>query len=101
MHGATLEELRELARRSRRSHGWGVLTLALAMAAAAAVGVLHSLAPGWMWPATYAGLVANGAAFLRFAYVAGEERGAFRRVFRRIADDRKRHAAASVLAESV
>ena len=39
--------------------------------------------------ALFALFAAGGAAFVGYAYFAGQERGAFRRVFRRIADDRR------------
>ena len=83
---ATLDELRDLSRRSRRAQRWAILATLTAL-------ILYptQLLIATRYDATIvtAGALALGALpFLRYAYLAGQERGAFRRVFRRIADDR-------------
>lgn len=86
MTGATLDELRELSLRSRRAQSWGFAAVAGAMTVVplqlAARGVV-----GETWALLGSMLVA-GALFVRWAYVVGEERGAFRKVFRRLRDER-------------
>lgn len=82
----TLDELRDLSRRSRRAQRWGFLALLVALLLYPA----QALAARWL-DATHvaiAALVLGALPFLRYAYLAGEERGAFRRVFRRLADER-------------
>ncbi|HUR68413.1 MAG TPA: hypothetical protein VM370_04145 [Candidatus Thermoplasmatota archaeon] len=75
MHGATLDELRELSRRSRSAQG----------AAFAGLGAtLVGSAFGAFWA-----VLSGGLALVGFAYVMGQERGAFRRVFKRIAEDKR------------
>ncbi|HET6405483.1 MAG TPA: hypothetical protein VFH78_12625 [Candidatus Thermoplasmatota archaeon] len=84
---ATLEELRDLSRRSRRAQRWGFLALLAALLLYPA----QVLASQWL-DATLvavAGLALAALPFVRYAYLAGEERGAFRRVFRRLADERR------------
>lgn len=85
--GASLDELRDLSRRSRRTQRWGFLTilgtLVLVPAASFFAGTPHL---SWALALT---LVAGGLLFTRFAFVAGQERGAYRRVFKRINDERK------------
>ncbi|HVM44508.1 MAG TPA: hypothetical protein VM582_01130 [Candidatus Thermoplasmatota archaeon] len=83
----TLEELRDLSRRSRRAQRAAFLALlALLLLYPAQV-----LLAQWLPPTLVAvGALALGAVpFLRYAYLAGEERGAFRKVFRRLADERR------------
>lgn len=82
MQGATLEELRDLSRRSRRTLAWGMaasagclLLLPLAFYAADAL-------PRWSAWSAGAAVILGGALFVRFAHVAGQERGAFRALFR-------------------
>lgn len=83
MQGPTIEELRELSRRSRQTQGVGFLALAAGL-----VGVVLA---SMSWDAlAYAGLGVAGLAFVAYAHAAGKERGAFRRVFRRMATERKR-----------
>lgn len=82
MQGATLDELRDLSRRSRRTLGWGVV--------AAAGGLLLlplTFLAADLWPhlaAWAAGLaiLLLGGLLLKFAHVAGQERGAYRLLFR-------------------
>lgn len=83
MQGATIEELRELSRRSRTTQGIGFLALGAGL-----VGVVLAAA-SWE-PLAYVGLGAAGLAFVAYAFASGQERGAFRRVFRRISTERKR-----------
>lgn len=82
MQGATLAELRDLSRRSRRTHRWGLASLVGALAL-----VPVALALPFAW-APYAATMGGGALLLRYAHVAGQERGAFRKVFARIREDR-------------
>lgn len=83
MQGPTIEELRDLSLRSRRAHAWGLLGLAGAMLAVPLLAAAWTAWPGAVaWAA--AGLTtACGALLLRYAHLAGQERGAFRRAFRR------------------
>lgn len=83
MQGATIDELRELSRRSRQTQGVGFLALLTGIG-----GVLLG-AMAWEMLA-YAGVGLAGLAFVAYAHAAGKERGAFRRVFRRISTERKR-----------
>lgn len=83
---ATLAELRDLSRRSRRAQRWGFLALIVALLLYPAQVLL-----GQRWDPTYAtigALVVGALPFVRYAYLAGEERGAFRKVFRRLADEK-------------
>lgn len=87
MQGATLEELRELSRRSRRTQRIAFLALlaVLVMVPAALV------AQAWLAPsvAATAVVVLGGALLLWYAYVAGQERGAYRKVFARLQEARR------------
>jgi phage-related minor tail protein len=87
MSAVSLEELRELALRSRRAQRWGFLSLALALL----LFPLQLVLAQWMRGeiAAVAALAAGGALLVRYAYLAGEERGAFRKVFRRLAQERR------------
>lgn len=80
----TMDELRELSRRSRRASTWGIMALLGTLLMFPALAIVLDWAPAWHRAATYTALVAGGALMLRYAYVAGEERGAYRRVFRRV-----------------
>lgn len=84
----TLDELRELSRRSRRAGKWGALSLVGTLALLPALALVANLAPAWYAAATYAAVAVGGALFLAYAFVAGEERGAFRKVFKRVKDER-------------
>lgn len=87
MTGATLEELRDLSRRSRRAQRWGALAILATLLLVPLGSLLEStLGAGWT---QYATVLAGGLLFLVYAYYAGEERGAFRKVFRRIKDERR------------
>ena len=83
MQGATIDELRELSRRSRQTQGTGFLALGAGL-----VGVLLASMTGTFL--AYAGVALAGGAFVLYAHAAGKERGAFRRVFRRLSQERKR-----------
>lgn len=85
----TLEDLRELARRSRRAQAWGFLALAGTLALLPLTALVLVAAPGWHMFSIYGAAVAGGALMLVFAYAAGQERGAFRRVFARLQDERR------------
>lgn len=87
MHGATIEELRELSRRSRRTLRVGALALVAALLLFPAQLVLATWIGGaWLAPVS---LAVGGALVVHFAFIAGQERGAFRRVFRRIAEEKR------------
>ena len=79
----TLQELRELSKRSRRVAGWGTVALAGTLVLFPVLALVASLAPAWYGYATYAALALGGALLLRFAFIAGQERGEYRKVFRR------------------
>lgn len=93
----TVEELRDLSRRARRAHAWGVGVVAAGMLSLPVYLSLAQLLPaflaGWLALTLMLGL---GALLLRFAHVAGEERGAYRKLFR---DVRQRQKAARRAAE--
>ena len=83
---ATLDELRDLSRRSRRAQRWGMLAILTALILYPA----QILVASW-FDATlvaFGALILGATPFVRYAYLAGQERGAFRRVFRRLADER-------------
>lgn len=94
MQGATLEELRDLSRRSRRAHRYGVGAIVGALLL-----VPLAIAAPFSW-VPYAAVVLGGALLLRYAHVAGEERGAFRKVFARIREDRLTRTLVPVAAEA-
>ena len=82
----TLDELRDLSRRSRRAQRWGFFALLVALLLyPAQVLVAQWLDPTWV---AVVALSIGALPFVRYAYLAGEERGAFRRVFRRLADEK-------------
>jgi hypothetical protein len=83
---ATLEELRELSRRSRRAQRWGFLAILAVMLAVPLEIVLARYAAAW---GSVIILVMAGLAFVAYAYVVGQERGAFRRVFARLAQEKR------------
>lgn len=85
----TIEDLRELSRRSRRAQACGFLALVGVLVLLPATAAILVLAPGWHMVGTYAAVVAGGALLLAFAYFAGQERGAFRRVFARLHAERR------------
>ena len=82
MQGASVDELRELSRRSRRTLAWGTLAVATSLLLLPVTFLLADLLPALAaWSATGAILLA-GLLLLKFAHVAGQERGEFRRLFR-------------------
>lgn len=88
MKGATLEELRELSLRSRRSHRAAVLTmLGLLVLVPLYVALAMWLPAAWT---AYGVVGAGGAMLLNYAHTAGKERGTFRKVFARMREDRLR-----------
>lgn len=85
-----MDELRDLARRSRRTAAWGGAALAGTMLVLfPAAALVARIAPAWADWVALAALAGAGLLFLRFAFVAGQERGAFRAVFRRIRVERE------------
>lgn len=87
MAAPTVEDLRELSRRSRRAQAWGFLAILAALLLFPALVLLEAwVDSSWL---AVAALAVGGALFTRYAFVAGEERGAFRKVFRRLAEERK------------
>lgn len=87
MTGPTIEELRELSRRSRRAHGWGILAILGTLLLLPITVLLEGVLPAG-WP-QYGAVLVGGLLFLSYGYHAGEERGAFRRVFRRMKEDQR------------
>ena len=87
MEGATLAELRDIARRSRRTQRTGFLALLGALL----MFPLHLVASAWLptTPLAYGGVAIGGALFVRYAFVAGKERGEYRRIFARLAQERR------------
>lgn len=86
MQGASLAELRDLSLRSRRAQRRGLLSI-LAVMLAVPLEIVVSRFVGAWGPVLV--LVTGGIAFVLYAHAAGEERGAFRRVFRRISEERR------------
>ena len=82
MQGATLEELRDLSRRSRRTLAWGVLAVATCLLLLPVTFLLADLRPALASWAAVGAILLGGALLLKFAHVAGQERGEFRRLFR-------------------
>lgn len=90
MHdGITVEELRALARRSRRTAAWGMACLTGALLLFPLSAFATYWMPGWSaaWP--YVALVVGGGLMARFAFVAGQERGEFRSAFVRVREQRE------------
>lgn len=87
MQGASLTELRDLSLWSRRTQRVGLLGILAIMVAIPA----QLLFGAWLAAAPAGAIVLSvaGVAFVAYAFAAGRERGAFRRVFRRIADDKR------------
>lgn len=82
MQGATLEELRDLSARSRRTLAWGMIASAGSLVLLPLAFYAADAMPRWSaWSAGLA-IVLGGSLFVRFAHVAGQERGAFRALFR-------------------
>lgn len=88
--GPTMEDLRALSRASRRASGWGAFSLLATLLMFPAVAVVYAVAPPWLAYALYVALAASGLLFIRYAHVAGQERGAFRKVFRRLQEQSRR-----------
>lgn len=82
MQGATIEELRELSRRSRRAQKVGFLGLILTLALVPLAVMLPARTTMFVFTAA-------GLAFVGYAYAVGQERGAFRKVFRRLSDEKR------------
>ena len=82
MQGATLEELRDLSRRSRRTLAWGVVAVATCLLLLPATFLAADLLPAYASSAAGLAVVLGGVLLLKFAHVAGQERGEFRRLFR-------------------
>lgn len=82
MPSPTLDDLRGLARRSRRTHLWGIGTLAGALAIVPGQLFLADLVPAGRL--ALAAVALGGALLLSFAYIAGQERGAYRKLFREL-----------------
>jgi hypothetical protein len=85
---ATLDELRDLSARSRRAQGTGFAAMLALLALIPALALILAAAPNWFSWATVAALGIGGLLFVRYAFVAGQERGAFRKVLKRVKEDR-------------
>jgi hypothetical protein len=77
-----LDDLRALARHSRRTLRVGLAAWAVVLLAFPLVAAAWTLRPALLVPATYAATAAAGAGLVAFMHAAGRERGAFRRAFR-------------------
>lgn len=87
MTGPTLEELRELSQRSRRAHGWGILAILGTLLLLPLSVLLAGFVPqAWL---AYGATLVGGGLFVAYGYQAGKERGAFRRVFRRVKEEHR------------
>ena len=82
MQGATLEELRDLSRRSRKTLAWGVLAVATCLLLLPVTFLLAARLPAHASWAALGAILLGGVLLLKFAHVAGQERGEFRRLFR-------------------
>lgn len=79
----TLDDLRDLSRASFRAQNAGFLAMA---------GTLSSLAlVAWLqvWPVAFGACAIAGGLFVNYTYRAGKERGLFRKVFRRVQEEKK------------
>lgn len=80
--GFSLVELRELSERSRRTMRWAFVAACGALLLYPVGLALSSWLPGhWGY---YASASFGGALLVKFAHVAGQERGAYRGLFRRV-----------------
>lgn len=95
----TVEELRDLSHRARRAHAWGVGVVAAGMLTLPVYLYLASVLPAFLagWSA-FALMLGLGALLLRFAHIAGEERGAYRKLFREVRQRQKEARRAEELA---
>lgn len=90
----TSDELRDLARASRRTLTTGFISFVGALLLFPALALVLTLRPDWFERAAYAATVLAGLLLMLFMRVAGQERGAFRKVFRRMKDSKKAERAA-------
>lgn len=86
MQGASLAELRDLSRTSRRAQQRGFLAILLVLLSVP-IELLVARFVGTWGPALI--VVTGGLMFVWYAHSVGQERGAFRRVFRRLSEERK------------
>lgn len=84
-----LDDLRDLSRRARRAHNRGTLVVVLGMLALPALLMANALAPTWTGWAAGLLLLLVGAAFVMYAHAVGQSRGAFRRVFRTLNEEKR------------
>lgn len=76
----TVDDVRALARRSRRTHAWALVAIAGALVLIPLQYALRGLVPdAWLG---FGWTTLGGLLLLRFAFVAGEERGAYRKLFK-------------------
>ena len=80
----TVEDLRELSRRTVRAQNAGFLAMLGTLLLFPVVAFL-----GMTWWTLGGAAVVGGALFVHYAWRAGEARGAFRRTFKRLKDERK------------
>lgn len=79
----TLDDLRDLSRASFRAQNAGFLAMAGTLPILALVAWLQA------WPVAFGGCAIAGGLFVNYAYRAGAERGLFRKVFRRMQEEKK------------
>lgn len=77
-----LSILRELAARSRRTQRTGALALLACLLLLPFTFWASEAWPGAAWALPYGATLAGGLLLVAYAKVAGEERGAYRRVFK-------------------
>lgn len=87
MQGATLDELRDLSRRSRRTLAWGLLAVGGTLLTLPFAFLLADLLPAYASWSAISAVLLGGALLLKFAHAAGQERGAFRKLFRQAQRD--------------
>ena len=81
---ATLDELRELSRRSLRAQRWTTLAMLGTLALFPALALAWTARPDAFVAATWGATALAGALFVATAFVTGQARGAFRKVMRRV-----------------
>jgi len=80
----TVDDLRELSRRSIRAQNAGFLAMLGTLLLFPVVALL-----GMTWWTLGGAAVVGGALFVHYAWRAGEARGAFRRAFKRLKAERR------------
>ncbi len=82
MVDVSLIDLRDLSRRSRRAHSWGALVVASAMLMVPFLVLVASWRAGLLPWASLVALSVTGLLFVRFTFLVGQSRGAYRKLFK-------------------